>query len=358
MNYTGLYSPFKLNRPLSEEEIKNHLRQDYTGMGKKDALALDDTVVIRMNSTYLELVDKYYADRGMPDVFAFIFVMIYFVANVFVIHILIEELLHPASSIKMIFLLVFSFPVITAMGILFYKPLRKSWFTWTHYPVRFNRKTKMVHVFKVDGTILSVPWNEVFFTRGRAGPGAMPEWSIDGHILAEDGKTVVDTFSLGFSNTRQELITNWAFVRSYMEVDDCLDELKDIIVLCPPVAEQRESFIFGLQYMMRVESRLEWPFTLILLPLTLLGGVARCVAMRTSKIPRWSAAVEADCRVDPADPINVSAANNPKHIWRYVLANQSLEEYNALYQRQTAAMERLREKVRKSAQAGRVQQEG
>ncbi|MDV5142746.1 DUF6708 domain-containing protein, partial [Chimaeribacter arupi] len=213
MNYSGLYSPFKVNRPLSEEEIKNQLRQDYTGMGKADSLALDDTIVIRMNSTYLELVDKYYTDRGMPDFFAFIFVMIYFVADVFVIYLLIKELLEPVPLIKMIFLFIFSFPVIMAMGILFYRPLRKSWFTWTHYPVRFNRKSKMVHVFKVDGTIISVPWKEVFFTRGRAGPGVMPEWSIDGHILAEDRNTVIDTFSLGFSNTRQELITNWAFVR-------------------------------------------------------------------------------------------------------------------------------------------------
>ena len=358
MNHTGLYSPFKINRPLSGEEIKNQLRQDYTGMGKVDSLALDDTVVIRMNSTYLELVDKYYSDRGMPE--SLVFIMLSAVVTFFIsmVYLLFFNPTGTPNTLSGVFCILLACVISLSMAIWIYTYLRKSWFTWTHYPVRFNRKTKMVHVFKVDGTILSVPWKEVFFTRGRAGPGAMPEWSIDGHILAEDGKTVIDTFSLGFSNARQELITNWAFVRSYMEVDDCLSDLKDIIVLCPPVAERRESFIFGLQYMMRVESRLEWPFTLILLPLKLLGGVARFVAMRTSKIPRWSAAVEADCRVDPADPINVSAANNPKHIWRYVLANQSLEEYQALYQRQTAAMERLREKVRKSAQAGRVQQEG
>jgi len=355
MNHTGLYSPFKVNRPLSEEDIKNQLRQDYTGMGKSDALALDDTVVIRMNSTYLELVDKYYSDRGMPESLVFILFSLcicFFTSISYLLFFNPTDIPNSLSRTLGMLFVIISFLI---LAVWLYRLLRKSWFTWTHYPVRFNRKTKMVHAFKVDGTILSVPWKEVFFTRGRAGPGAMPEWSIDGHILAEDGKTVIDTFSLGFSNTRQELITNWAFVRSYMEVEDCLSDLKDIIVLCPPVAERRESFIFGLQYMMRVESRLEWPFTLILLPLTLLGGVARFVAMRTSKIPRWSAAVEADCRVDPADPINVSAANNPEHIWRYVLANQSLEEYNALYQRQTAAMERLREKVRKSVKAGRVQ---
>jgi hypothetical protein len=49
--------------------------------------------------------------------------------------------------------------------------------------------------------------------------------------------------------------------------------------------------------------------------------------------------------VDANDPINVSAANNPRHIWRYVLANQPLDEYNALYDRQINAVERLRAKV-------------
>jgi len=98
--------------------------------------------------------------------------------------------------------------------------------------------------------------------------------------------------------------------------------------------------------MMRVESRLEWPMTLILFPLTLLGSIARFVAMRTSKIPRWPEVVEAECMVDADDPINVSAKDNSGHLWRYVLASQSLEEYTALHQRQTEAMERLRAKVR------------
>lgn len=346
MNYSGLYSPFKLNRPLSEEDIKYQLKQEVTGMVSSDSLALDDTVVIKMNSTYLELVDKYYNDRGVPDVFAIILTLAPFLTAFFSLFQFYKIINDPQPSLFGLFVCIF-FPVVFIYcGVICCKKiLLKSWFTWTHYPVRFNRKTKMVHVFKVDGTIISVPWNEVFFTRGRAGRGAMPEWSIDGHILADDKKTVIDTFSLGFSNTRRELVKNWAFVRSYMEVDDCLNELADIIALCPPVADKKESYIFGLQYLLRVESRIEWVFRIILSPLILLGSVARFVAMRTSKIPRWSQDVEADCRVEADDPVNVSAANNPKHLWRYVLANQSLDEYNALYQRQSQAMDRLREKV-------------
>ncbi|CNE41256.1 DUF6708 domain-containing protein [Yersinia pseudotuberculosis] len=346
MNYSGLYSPFKLNRPLNEEDIKYQLRQDFSGMGSSNSVALDDTIVIRMNSTYLELVDKYYSDRGMPDVFAFILTFSPFIAAIFTLYQFIVEIQEPVPSLFGLFVcLLMPIILMICSGFCYKKLLRKSWFTWTHYPVRFNRKTKMVHVFKLDGSTLSVPWKDIFFTRGRAGQGAMPEWSIDGHILADDQKRVIDTFSLGFSNTRRELVKNWAFVRSYMEVDDCLNELADIIVLCPPIADKKESYLFGLQYIIRVESRLEWVFRIILSPLILLGSFARFIAMRTSKIPRWSKEVEENCRVDPDDPINVSGENNPKHIWRYVLANQLLDEYNAQYQRQTDAMKRLRIKV-------------
>ncbi|NMP26614.1 hypothetical protein GW590_07035 [Rahnella sp. SAP-1] len=345
MNYTGLYNPFKLNRPLNEEDIKYQLRQDFSGMASSGAVALDDTVVIKMNSTYLELVDKYYSDRGMLEFFTVIMFSVFSLSVIGFFYILFFNPSNTEDALARVFTCLFIITAFSAISVWLYGFLRKSFFTWTHYPVRLNRKTQMVHVFKVDGTILSVPWNDVFFTRGRAGYGSMPEWSIDGHILADDGKTVIDTFSLGFSSTRRKLVKNWAFVRSYMEVDDCLEDLADIIVLCPPVAEKRENYLFGLQYMMRIESRIMWFITALMFPLHLLGSITRFVVMRTCKIPRWSEEVEADCVVDANDPINVSAANNPRHIWRYVLANQPLDEYNALYDRQMNAVERLRAKV-------------
>jgi hypothetical protein len=282
----------------------------------------------------------------MFEFFTVIMFFLFFSVPFILMYLLFFNPISRPDTFPELFMLIFAVITSSVMARWFYGFLRKSFFTWTHYPVRFNRKTKMVHVFKVGGTILSVPWNDIFFTRGRAGYGTLPEWSIDGHILADDGKTVIDTFSLGFSSTRRELVKNWAFVRSYMEVEDCLPDLADIVVLCPPVAEKRESYLFGLLYMIRIESRLLWPITALAFPLFLAGSVVRFIVMRTCKIPRWSQEVEEACEVSADDPINLSAANNPRHIWRYVLANQPLEEYNALYQRQTQAVERLRGKVK------------
>jgi len=241
MNYSGLYSSFKINRPLNDEDIKYRLYQNFSGMVGDESLALDDATVIRMNSTYLELVDKYYNDRGMLESLTFIMFFFSSLLPVGIIYILLFNPNDIPNSISRMLAGVFIMAAFTGMSVWLYGFLRKSFFTWTHYPVRFNRKTKMVHVFKVDSAILSVPWKDVFFTRGRAGPGAMSEWSIDGHILAEDGKTVLDTFSLGFSNDRRELVKNWAFIRSYMEVEDCLPELADIIALCPPITEKKKA---------------------------------------------------------------------------------------------------------------------
>ncbi|MDR3433475.1 MAG: hypothetical protein P4L95_16490, partial [Rouxiella aceris] len=192
MNYTGLYNPFKLNRPLNEEDIKYQLRQDFSGLGASGAVALDDTVVIKMNSTYLELVDKYYSDRGMLEFFTVILFSLMAVIPLMIMSLLFFYPISRPTTLMQAFMMLVLIILAIATARLFYGFLRQSFFTWTHYPVRLNRKTQMVHVFKVGGTILSVPWNDVFFTRGRAGYGSMPEWSIDGHILAGDGKTVID----------------------------------------------------------------------------------------------------------------------------------------------------------------------
>ncbi|WP_422824361.1 DUF6708 domain-containing protein [Xenorhabdus bharatensis] len=56
------------------------------------------------------------------------------------------------------------FSIIFIFGIWFCLSITlKEWFRKTHYPIRFNRKTKMVHVYQVDGTILSAPWSKIFF---------------------------------------------------------------------------------------------------------------------------------------------------------------------------------------------------
>ncbi|STV59054.1 Uncharacterised protein [Klebsiella michiganensis] len=136
----------------------------------------------------------------------------------------------------------------------------------------------------------------------------------------------------------------WEFIRCYME-EDCVADLADIVTLCPPVENRKEGYIFGLQYLLKMDSRLEWIFLPIMLPLDLLASIGRYIAMQTSKIPQWSQEVLDACQPDPDDPVSVSAANNPEHLWRYVLANEKREEYESRYIRQSAANERIKAKL-------------
>ncbi|MBS9439866.1 hypothetical protein EAE91_22760 [Photorhabdus noenieputensis] len=346
MKWNILYNPYKLNRPLTWVEKHDQLCQGKpTKITAKYGLYIvDHDTVIRMNSTYMETVDKYYREKGFVSslhatVFCcFLGMALYFTGETIYLSIL-------NGAIKENTLIGFMIMIPATAFFLYFSGrfILKEWFAKTHYPIRFNRKTQMIHVYRFDGTVLSVPWKEVFFTP-TIGGGKWPEWSISGHILADDQETVLDTFSLGLSGDLELMPGYWEFIRCYME-EECLQEQADIIALCPPIEKQKESYIFGLQYLMRMGSRLAWLFGLVMLPIFLITSVARYIAMQTSKMPQWTQEVEEACQVDPDDPINVSAANNPVHLWRYVLANQTREERQALYDRQLSAYTRLQEKI-------------
>ncbi|OCQ51395.1 hypothetical protein Ppb6_03418 [Photorhabdus australis subsp. thailandensis] len=343
MQLDGLYIPYKLNRSLTQQEKDDQFYQGKPTRieGKDGRYIVDYNTVIHMNSTYMETVDKNYREKGFISSLSVTLFFGYLGLSLFFTVIMISQGFNGNYEILAGF---FIFQLV-AMFFLYFsgKFILKEWFATTHYPIRFNRKTQMIHVYRFNGTVLSVPWKEVFFTR-TMGKGKMPEWSIYGHILADDQVTVLETFSLGLSGYLELMSGYWEFIRCYME-EECLQEQADIIALCPPIEKQKESYIFGLQYLMLMGSRLDWFFGWIILPVALITSVARYIAVQTSKIPQWPQEVEEACQVDPDDPINVSAANNPVHLWRYILVNQTREERRALYDRQLSAYTRLQEKI-------------
>jgi hypothetical protein len=341
MNFSGLLTPYKLNRPLTRQEKNSQFRQ---GQRRNVQFIMDEDSVIRMNSVYLDAVDKYYGGKGIIGsmLFPVLFILLYGVgAGVWSTASDVISGNYQSVFIKFVMTVVFLMLAVVVLK----RFLLKESFCKTHYPIRFNRKNQMIYVYQVNGQVLSAPWTEVFFTRASTG-GAIPEWGIDGHILAQDGETVVNTFSLAVSiaGSSKLLSEYWEFIRCYME-EDCVEDLAELVALCPPVENRRESFTFGLQYLLKVRSRLEWIWMPMKLPLALLAGVARWVAMQTSAIPQWPQAVQDACVTEPDDPVNVSTANNPRHLWRYVLANEAREEYEARYARQTAANNRIRAKL-------------
>jgi hypothetical protein len=189
------------------------------------------------------------------------------------------------------------------VGIKFF--LLKECFTYTHFPIRFNRKTRKVHVFRRNGTVMTEDWEKLYFTLCSCQEG---EWEARGHRMAEDGVTVLETFSLPFAETmdrnRETSITwsFWEFVRRYMEEPDELPALADQIEHTVNVADRQENFFSGYARVYSLLGALGVVLFPFWAPLCFVYAIGRWIAMTTSRIPHWPAGIEAECQIEADDP--------------------------------------------------------
>ena len=77
-------------------------------------------------------------------------------------------------------------------------------FRYTHFPIRFNRGNRMVYVFRTNGTVLSAPWDDIFFTLEFSGPAKLG--NIQGHILDKRSQRVQETFAFSAVSTSKEIL--------------------------------------------------------------------------------------------------------------------------------------------------------
>ena len=324
MDYDGLMIKYKYRASsiLTEEEMSHQLRQ-HEPIDLQGKRVMDDTAVIHLSSNYMEIVDKYYSVKGFLTFPALMFFLLFSWGVCSYSLTMFQDLM--TGRIRDTFFWGFGITMVIisfllAWGML--KMLRVECFRWTHYPVRFDRKHQLVHVFSVDGEVYSVPWKEVFFTTGDCAEYKKMKrkyYDIRGHVLAEDRKTVLKTFTLAVSaSSREQLYPHWEFVRRYMEEGP--QAVAEVLKIMPPVEGRREGVFFGYWYLM-FSATYGAPVFLVpfLMALYLAAWPFRVFAMYTSKIPRWTAEVEAMCQIDPDDPWDISAAQNPRSIWRWML---------------------------------------
>ena len=204
--------------------------------------------------------------------------------------------------------------------------LRKESFAYTHYPMRFNRKTRQVHVFRTDGTVLTTPWDSLFFTLGC--PPLRDFWEVRAHVLAADCKTVIETFPLSYFGTMTPLDMkpqyvvqgvpryraddyirgHWEFIRRYMEEGP--ETVTRSIQFCMPIDRNRESFRNGLGRVFANFAGAPLLLFLLMVPFNFVVGLFRYFAMQTSRIPVWPKEIEDACSVEPDDPYAIHGAPN------------------------------------------------
>ncbi|MDR0702309.1 MAG: hypothetical protein LBF61_07870, partial [Azoarcus sp.] len=192
------------------------------------------------------------------------------------------------------------------------------WFTWlskelfrySHYPIRFNRKNRKVYFFRLDGTVMCEDWEKLYFTLGVG--EEHEEKEVRCHRLAEDGRTVLETYALPVPSQAHKPRSQWEFVRRYMEegpekVLPLIDHVLDVHI----GKGRREGFIHGMKMMY---TDVGWLIAYVGSPLFLFYAIGRWIAMRVAKYPEWPAEVEAECAVEPDDPYLVDADHLPKGV--------------------------------------------
>ena len=185
-------------------------------------------------------------------------------------------------------------------------------FRWTHYPIRLNRKNRMVYVFRPDGTVLSTPWDDLFFTRYFN--KNMSRWQLHAHVLESDKTTVKETIVFrNASGSEEGLLEIWEHMRSYMEEGP--QRPFEYTNYCLPIGDRREPFWFGfLCFQMNITG---WPIgQMLLAPIFFLFAIGRFIASHTSKLPVWPKEVEDSCVIEPNDPYVKDWHSNPPYLAR------------------------------------------
>lgn len=292
MEYTGLTTKYRVARSLVEQERQLRLSQN----ARLDVDPVYELSVIRFNATFMEVVDKYYAFKGFMTtvLLAALAIVGWMVGDM--VWVSVRE---PGRLAKDWPYLLALLAMFVPIGLLLVWLLRKESFAYTHYPIRLNRKTRQVHVFRLDGSVLSVPWDEVFFCLG-----ALPQrgWEIQGHVLDADGQTVKETFAFaphGVGVRERELLKRyWEFVRRYMEEGP--QAVANEVKVCLPIAAQRESFAFGFHRTHYHAGALPLVMQALMLLLYLVIYPGRWFALRTSSIPQWPAEMDEAARAGEA----------------------------------------------------------
>jgi hypothetical protein len=325
MDYFGLIQKFKTNRELTEEEQATQLKQKQ----RLDVVPIYELAVTKLNSTFMESVDKFYgwkgflsavmlATIGMVGAFFFTslvaFLIAPFLPSASVLRLWLDpNLLQNTPSFLMAALVAgICAPLLwlSTWGLL------KDSFAYTHYPIRLHRKTRTVYVFRLDGSVLAAKWDDILFSLGRgARLSHKQEWDIRGHVLAADRKTVLETFVFSVHADDQDFVRrHWEFLRRYME--DGPKEAAASVKIFIAVADQRETAKLGFY---RLWANLGFGTILgfVFLPLVFPLWLGRLFAMRTSKVPIWPAEVQAACAIEPGDPYERDERNNPPDMFSF-----------------------------------------
>jgi hypothetical protein len=294
LDVKGMVGGFKVNRLLNDQEKEHRFNIRQAASSKPHY----DLSLTRLNSTFVECVDKWYAMRGWAAMGGAAIAMVMGYGLIGSLRDTFETFDAVAILISLGTLAVFS------AGLYLFT---RDAFTYTHYPIRFNRRNRQVYVFRRDGTVLKVGWEAICWTIYGHLIGSRDLFVV-GHVMADDKKTIKETFALSTTDAgapgEQNLKSLFEFFRRYMEEGPgpVLEALKPTpLIMLPGIDKERESWRFGWEVLtlnFNGMLLLQILLQVFIFPMSLF----RWLVMRTSKIPQWPQWVEDECAIEPDDP--------------------------------------------------------
>lgn len=186
--------------------------------------------------------------------------------------------------------------------VLFWLFLGVDFFTYTHYPTRFNRVTRKVYFFLHNGPdgVVAVPWDDknTYFHIGH-GRNEKSLRDLRCHVL--ENLYVTQTFAIGhyFSNERR-VRGLWEFIRRYMEEgpDAAAEHPLDKHITLSVTGTWKNCYMWVAGHMGGELSGARW----LLAPFVGAVTLCRWLVFKSCKEPIWPPEVEAECAIDPNDP--------------------------------------------------------
>lgn len=309
--YTGWVLPFKHGTHVAGYERDRQLKQ-------RERYKTSDNFanLIRFNSTFIEIVDRQFRQRGMVlTVFALLGFLgvLYSSGQMRCEAPLFRTLLVKGcgETLRLSLRSLVRGPLFCWKFI-----LGKEFFTRTHYPIRFNRKTRIVHAYrdKRDGGIVSVPWDKAFFHIGQA-VGEDTEFlrDIRRHVV-DDNDKILDTFAVGhYFDDEHKIRSVFEFIRRYMEegpenvfedpsakaakvADDLVVPLRRIDLSVTPSLRNCFNWVVVAMPERWFAARY------VLMPLHAPLFLCRWLVFKTCETPKWPAEIEAESVIEPNDP--------------------------------------------------------
>lgn len=293
---TGWYPKFETERGILNVEKKEHLAQGVSGDFHPD----DSASLISLNPTYADFVDRTFSMKGFIPTFA-AGALSLFIAVVAICAVVLVFPVNPTLTEFTVVVLFLSL----AGGLVYFfwnLVLRHDLFACRYYPIRFNRLTKKVHIFRNNGAngevVVSWGSERLFFFVGW-GNQNKELCDLRCHIL-DKNRTIVDTFTVGtFTDDPSRVRGRWEFINRYMDggADYAVAHESDKII----TLSMKNSFRNSYRWTCFLLGRSLFPLRHFLFPWYGVLALTRWLVMATCATPHFSPATVAESRFDPND---------------------------------------------------------